>query len=98
MLQSTYYSNKYKPLVKILNKRWKEHFLVPDHKIRDISGASFAGYTTNSFKVLLHLFPQIHKNNLGTVLPQGLGNVPDSVAGACSKENFVLLWVPVVVL
>lgn len=24
--------------------RWKEHFLVPDHKIKDISGASFAGF------------------------------------------------------
>lgn len=24
--------------------RWKEHFLVPDHTIRDISGASFAGF------------------------------------------------------
>jgi hypothetical protein len=24
--------------------RWKERFLVPDHKIRDISGASFAGF------------------------------------------------------
>jgi len=24
--------------------RWKEHFLVPDHTIKDISGASFAGF------------------------------------------------------
>ncbi|KAI8906923.1 vacuolar import/degradation protein Vid24 [Gorgonomyces haynaldii] len=24
--------------------RWKEHFLVPDHKIKTISGASFAGF------------------------------------------------------
>ncbi|GJQ80922.1 hypothetical protein Trydic_g4739 [Trypoxylus dichotomus] len=24
--------------------RWKEHFLVPNHKITDISGASFAGF------------------------------------------------------
>ncbi|KAK3755912.1 hypothetical protein QZH41_019434 [Actinostola sp. cb2023] len=24
--------------------RWKEQFLVPDHKIRDINGASFAGF------------------------------------------------------
>ena len=24
--------------------RWKEHFLVPDHTIRDIHGASFAGF------------------------------------------------------
>jgi hypothetical protein len=24
--------------------RWKEHFLVPDHKIRTISGASFEGF------------------------------------------------------
>ncbi|XP_071948949.1 glucose-induced degradation protein 4 homolog [Antedon mediterranea] len=24
--------------------RWKEHFLVPDHRIRDINGASFAGF------------------------------------------------------
>lgn len=24
--------------------RWKEHFLVPDHTIKDIVGASFAGF------------------------------------------------------
>lgn len=24
--------------------RWKEHFLVPDHSVRDIAGASFAGF------------------------------------------------------
>lgn len=24
--------------------RWKEHFLVPDHKVKDINGASFAGF------------------------------------------------------
>lgn len=24
--------------------RWKEHFLVPDHTIKDINGASFAGF------------------------------------------------------
>ena len=24
--------------------RWKEHFLVPDHRIRTIAGASFAGF------------------------------------------------------
>lgn len=24
--------------------RWKEQFLVPDHKVRDINGASFAGF------------------------------------------------------
>jgi len=24
--------------------RWKEHFLVPDHSIKDITGASFAGF------------------------------------------------------
>lgn len=24
--------------------RWKEHFLVPDHKIQNINGASFAGF------------------------------------------------------
>lgn len=29
--------------------RWKEHFLVPDHKVEDISGASFAGEIVHSF-------------------------------------------------
>lgn len=24
--------------------RWKEHFLVPDHTVKDINGASFAGF------------------------------------------------------
>jgi glucose-induced degradation protein 4 len=24
--------------------RWKEHFLVPDHRVRTITGASFEGF------------------------------------------------------
>lgn len=24
--------------------RWKEQFLIPEHKVRDINGASFAGF------------------------------------------------------
>ncbi|KAJ3176650.1 hypothetical protein HK101_010394 [Irineochytrium annulatum] len=28
----------------IIFMRWKEHFLVPDHNIKSISGASFAGF------------------------------------------------------
>lgn len=24
--------------------RWKEHFLVPDHRVRTINGASFEGF------------------------------------------------------
>lgn len=32
--------------------RWKEHFLVPDHTIRDISGASFAGFYYICFQKL----------------------------------------------
>lgn len=31
--------------------RWKERFLVPDHRVQDINGASFAG------KLLLTLYP-----------------------------------------
>jgi len=30
--------------------RWKEHFLVPDHTIRDINGASFAGFYYTCFQ------------------------------------------------
>nr|XP_032618556.1 glucose-induced degradation protein 4 homolog [Chelonoidis abingdonii] len=30
--------------------RWKEQFLVPDHTIKDISGASFAGFYYISFQ------------------------------------------------
>ncbi|ORY37633.1 hypothetical protein BCR33DRAFT_721367 [Rhizoclosmatium globosum] len=30
--------------------RWKEHFLVPDHKIKSISGASFAGFYYIAFQ------------------------------------------------
>jgi len=30
--------------------RWKEHFLLPDHRIKDISGASFAGFYYICFK------------------------------------------------
>jgi hypothetical protein len=30
--------------------RWKEHFLVPDHKIKSISGASFAGFYYTCFQ------------------------------------------------
>lgn len=28
----------------VFTVRWKEHFLVPDHTIKDINGASFAGF------------------------------------------------------
>ena len=31
--------------------RWKERFLVPDHRVQDINGASFAGVST--------LFPSV---------------------------------------
>lgn len=27
--------------------RWKERFLVPDHRVQDINGASFAGQTAS---------------------------------------------------
>ena len=30
--------------------RWKEQFLVPDHKVRDIGGASFAGFYYISYQ------------------------------------------------
>ncbi|KAI9349073.1 vacuolar import/degradation protein Vid24, partial [Obelidium mucronatum] len=30
--------------------RWKEHFLVPDHKIKSITGASFAGFYYIAFQ------------------------------------------------
>ena len=33
--------------------RWKERFLVPDHRVQDINGASFAGKMTSSPTVLL---------------------------------------------
>ena len=29
--------------------RWKEKFLVPDHRVQDISGASFAGESGSGF-------------------------------------------------
>lgn len=29
--------------------RWKEHFLVPDHRVRTIHGASFEGFYYISF-------------------------------------------------
>ncbi|KAK9696410.1 GID complex subunit 4, VID24 [Basidiobolus ranarum] len=35
------YDNKNKDFIFM---RWKEHFLVPDHRVRSISGASFAGF------------------------------------------------------
>lgn len=34
--------------------RWKERFLVPDHRVKDISGASFAGSLTPPCSVILH--------------------------------------------
>lgn len=30
--------------------RWKEKFLVPDHRVQDISGASFAGESSFTYK------------------------------------------------
>lgn len=32
--------------------RWKERFLVPDHRVRDINGASFAGMLFRFFLML----------------------------------------------
>lgn len=29
--------------------RWKEHFLVPDHRVRSIAGASFEGFYYATF-------------------------------------------------
>ena len=35
--------------------RWKERFLVPDHKVKDINGASFAGESNALFELLQNL-------------------------------------------
>lgn len=37
--------------------RWKERFLVPDHRVRDINGASFAGICY--FLSILSLFRRL---------------------------------------
>ena len=37
--------------------RWKEKFLVPDHRVQDISGASFAGEAFSSDRFLLSTSP-----------------------------------------
>ena len=29
---------------RVIFMRWKEHFLVPDHRVRTITGASFEGF------------------------------------------------------
>jgi len=42
--------------------RWKERFLVPDHRVQDINGASFAG---NSF---INLIPSLSQS--ATILAQ----------------------------
>ncbi|KAJ3205846.1 hypothetical protein HDU82_004929 [Entophlyctis luteolus] len=34
----------------VIFMRWKEHFLVPDHKIKSITGASFAGFYYIAFQ------------------------------------------------
>eukprot|EP00123_Amoebidium_parasiticum_P020762 comp5594_c0_seq1/m.1501 comp5594_c0_seq1/g.1501 ORF comp5594_c0_seq1/g.1501 comp5594_c0_seq1/m.1501 type:complete len:194 (-) comp5594_c0_seq1:566-1147(-) len=34
----------------VIFMRWKEHFLVPDHKIQNIAGASFAGFYYISYQ------------------------------------------------
>ncbi|KAF8506358.1 vacuolar import and degradation protein-domain-containing protein [Hysterangium stoloniferum] len=39
--------------------RWKERFLVPDHRVRDINGASFAGF----YYVCVEFNPDSHKSH-----------------------------------
>jgi hypothetical protein len=35
--------------------RWKERFLVPDHRVQDINGASFAGTSSHSHYLTLSI-------------------------------------------
>ncbi|KAI0082658.1 hypothetical protein K474DRAFT_6414 [Panus rudis PR-1116 ss-1] len=45
--------------------RWKEKFLVPDHRVQDINGASFAGF----YYVCVDFNPQ-HTGSLASQVPQ----------------------------
>jgi len=46
-LADTFSQEKFKYSVEgedVMFMRWKEHFLVPDHRVEGIAGASFAGF------------------------------------------------------
>lgn len=58
--------------------RWKERFLVPDHKVRDISGASFAGF----------YYLQLELEDPAPV-PVGLGAGGPSSAGRKSETVYL---------
>ncbi|KAF8623455.1 hypothetical protein AX15_006241 [Amanita polypyramis BW_CC] len=53
--------------------RWKERFLVPDHRVQDISGASFAGF----YYVCVDFNPPPNHSTL----PTSLGSCKDDSAG-----------------
>ncbi|KDQ61020.1 hypothetical protein JAAARDRAFT_173465 [Jaapia argillacea MUCL 33604] len=62
--------------------RWKERFLVPDHRVQDISGASFAGF----YYVCVDFNPQAHQSPLRTVSEQlPLSSGED--AGSCPAKT-----------
>ena len=41
--------------------RWKEKFLVPDHRVKDINGASFAGEHHNSLSLPPYSNPFLYR-------------------------------------
>ncbi|TFK55104.1 hypothetical protein OE88DRAFT_1623081 [Heliocybe sulcata] len=53
--------------------RWKERFLVPDHRVQDITGASFAGF----YYVCVDFNPQAHHQTSRPV-PQQMPLTPES--------------------
>ncbi|CAK5277664.1 unnamed protein product [Mycena citricolor] len=55
--------------------RWKERFLVPDHRVQDINGASFAGF----YYVCVDLNPAPHHSEFDGAMDDELGPLP-----ACS--------------
>ncbi|KAK7693537.1 hypothetical protein QCA50_003106 [Cerrena zonata] len=58
--------------------RWKEKFLVPDHRVQDINGASFAGF----YYVCVDFNPQ-HTGSLGSQASQHL---PHPTMPACPED------------
>ncbi|GJE95151.1 vacuolar import and degradation protein-domain-containing protein [Phanerochaete sordida] len=53
--------------------RWKERFLVPDHRVQDISGASFAGF----YYVCVDFNPQPTHSALDSPLSPTLEDLPE---------------------
>ncbi|KAF9111254.1 hypothetical protein BGX27_005169 [Mortierella sp. AM989] len=74
----------------VIFMRWKEHFLVPDHHVEGITGASFAGfyyicYNKSTGEIDGYYFHQLSENNLSNMF--GFGEDHSAVYGESTHKS-----------